>query len=373
MGKEHENDIKIHLNVEGMSCPNCEVRIKNMLDSTDGIYCSQVSYRTGKVEIIFDSDKISLEDIKKKIEDLGYSVCEFENNKKGAFRASLIKIGIILLLFAVLQYFGILNYLVPSQLADSGMGYSMLFVIGLITSVHCIAMCGGINLSQSLPADAKNASRKRALLPSLFYNFGRVISYTVIGFVLGLIGMIIGGKTGSGVSYMLQGILKIIAGIFMVIMGINMLGIFPKLRKISFQMPASFSRKVNRAGRRSKTPLVVGLLNGLMPCGPLQSMQIIALASANPLTGALSMLVFSLGTVPLMLGLGSVVSLLGHKFSDKVMTVGSVLVAVLGLSMLSQGRSPGPATPTGWRLCLKMWAGLAGRRCPWSTQGISPF
>lgn len=78
-------------------------------------------------------------------------------------------------------------------------------------------------------------------------------------------------------------------------------------------------------------------VNGMMPCGPLQSMQIVALASANPFAGALSMLAFSLGTVPLMLGLGSFVAMLGKRLSAKVMETGAVLVVVLGLAMLSQG------------------------------------
>ncbi len=88
---------------------------------------------------------------------------------------------------------------------------------------------------------------------------------------------------------------------------------------------------------KSKGPLIVGLLNGFMPCGPLQSMQIVALASVNPLAGGLSMLMFSLGTTPLMLGLGSLVSALGKRFAARVTTVGAVLVVVLGLAMLSQG------------------------------------
>ena len=58
-----------------------------------------------------------------------------------------------------------------------------------------------------------------------------------------------------------------------------------------------------------------------MPCGPLQSMQIVALACQNPFSGALSMFLFSLGTVPLMLGLGSLVSILGKRFAKKMTTV----------------------------------------------------
>lgn len=56
--------------------------------------------------------------------------------------------------FFLLQHFGILNRLAPDSLADASMSYGMLFVIGMVTSVHCIAMCGGINLSQTLQREA---------------------------------------------------------------------------------------------------------------------------------------------------------------------------------------------------------------------------
>ncbi len=131
--------------------------------------------------------------------------------------------------------------------------------------------------------------------------------------------------------------LKIITGLFMVVMGINMLGIFPALRKLQIRFTRKSAIKINQKKRTEKRPFVVGLLNGLMPCGPMQSMQIIALGSGNPISGAIAMLMFSLGTVPLMLGLGSLVSALGKKYTRIVMQIGSILVVVLGLAMLSQG------------------------------------
>jgi hypothetical protein len=118
-----------------------------------------------------------------------------------------------------------------------------------------------------------------------------------------------------------------------------MLGIFPFLRKFQPRLPNMFAREIDKGKARSKSPLIVGLLNGLMPCGPLQSMQVVALVSGSPLVGAFSMLLFSLGTVPLMLGLGSVVGALGKKFAANVMNAGAVLVVALGLAMLSQGGS----------------------------------
>lgn len=94
-------------------------------------------------------------------------------------------------------------------------------------------------------------------------------------------------------------------------------------------------------GARDGGALTVGLLNGLMPCSPLQSMQLAALASLSPIKGALSMLFFSLGTTPLMLGLGSLTAALGQRFNRAVLRAG----AVMGLAMLSQG-----AALAGWSL-----------------------
>ena len=74
-----------------------------------------------------------------------------------------------------------------------------------------------------------------------------------------------------------------------------------------------------------------------MPCGPLQAMQLYALGTGSFVAGAASMFFFSLGTVPLMFGLGAVVTILGSKFTKKMMKVSAVLVAVLGVVMLSRG------------------------------------
>jgi sulfite exporter TauE/SafE len=176
------------------------------------------------------------------------------------------------------------------------------------------------------------------------YNLGRVISYTIIGFII--------GGVGSAFSFTstVQGALKLIAGVFMLIMGINMLGIFPALRKLSPRIPASISKRLNAEKLKASSPLIIGLLNGLMPCGPLQSIQIYALSTGNPLKGGLAMLLFSLGTVPLMFGLGALSRILSNKFTHKAITVGAVLVAVMGLAMLSQGWNLAglklPAAPT---------------------------
>lgn len=326
------------LYIGGMTCVNCQNKIEQALKKTPGVESAKVSYQKGTADIAFDPDWVTLEELQQVIRRAGYEILLEPSVRKPDFGRTATLLILIFFLYRMLQHSGILNLLVPSELADTGMGYGMLFLIGILTSVHCIAMCGGINLSQCIPKSAGNEdSRFGAFRSAVLYNLGRVISYTGIGFLLGLLGMLVGETTGAGISPFFQGILKMIAGVFMVIMGINMLGIFPWLRRFQLQLPRFLVRNVNQKKAKSSQPFVIGLLNGLMPCGPLQSMQIVALASANPFAGALSMLAFSLGTVPLMLGLGSFVAMLGKRFSAKVMETGAVLVVVLGLAMLSQG------------------------------------
>jgi hypothetical protein len=135
----------------------------------------------------------------------------------------------------------------------------------------------------------------------------------------------------------------------MVLMALNMLGVLPGLRRLMPRLPAPLARLTSSSVANGKSPLILGLLGGLMPCGPLQAMQLYALSTASPIDGALSMLAFALGTMPLMFGLGLLSSLLTERFTKKLMVVGASLVMLLGLFMFSNGWTlsdfPAPPNP----------------------------
>ena len=346
------------LYIDGMTCINCQKKIENCLRKRVEIKEASVSYETGVAKVLYDANKITFQEIIRIINDLGYDVKSQANSRKDIVLRTVKELVVILAVFLLLQHFGILNRLAPDSLADASMGYGMLFMIGLITSVHCIAMCGGINLSQTLQRKVSKDISRKMFQNTLMYNMGRVVSYTIIGSILGAVGGLAGIGDGLQSSFLLQGSLKLFAGIIMIIMGVNMLGIFQglrgclqnhasKLQKISkmHKIQTSFLHKKRipvihkKISGGRKTPFIIGICNGFMPCGPLQSMQIVALASGNMFTGAFSMFCFSLGTVPLMLGFGSVVSAFGKHFTRKVLRVGAILVVVMGLSMTMQGTS----------------------------------
>ena len=320
------------LRISGMTCISCQNKIENKLRSTAGVHSADVSYNKGIAAVAFDTDLVTLKDIEQVIGSLDYEVLADEKPAANGKRAAAMLI-IVMAAYMLLRQLGLMDIFNIFPTAEAGMGYGMLFVIGLLTSVHCVAMCGGISLSQCIPQHAAEspALKSAALRPSFLYNLGRVISYTVIGAVVGALGSVI-SFTGA-----MRGIVQLLAGVFMVIMGVNMLGVFPGLRKFTPRMPRVFSRRINTEKGKSNSPLIVGLLNGLMPCGPLQAMQIYALSTGSPVKGALSMLLFSLGTVPLMFALGALSTILTKRFTRKVMTAGAALVVILGITMFSQG------------------------------------
>jgi len=333
------------LQIDGMTCTSCEMRIENKLKKMEGIIKVKAIYSSSNVYVTYDANIIGLDAIIETIEELDYKVKNKPGNhtvtiQKDRNTASddkmpinqLLGIGIIILAIYMIIKNTIGFNFIPQ--VNQNMGYGILFVVGLITSLHCVAMCGGINLSQcvSYKQAEGDTSKISKLKPSLMYNAGRVLAYTIIGGIVGTLGSVV---SFSGTA---KGIVAILSGVFMVIMGLNMLNIFPWLRKFNPHMPKIFGNKIhNNNGKHG--PLYVGLLNGLMPCGPLQAMQIYALGTGGFLAGALSMLVFSLGTVPLMFGFGAISSFLSGKFTHRMMKVSAVLVMMLGVIMLNRGLS----------------------------------
>lgn len=343
------------LYIDNMTCVNCENIIEQALLKEPGISRVNASYSSGRADITYDENTIKLQRIIEILAASGYHAREDRNTggikpegnlaphsgagagqsvKKDRDYSGIAGTAILILAFyIIIKHSGLFNLFNNFPLAKEGMGYGMLFLIGVLTSIHCVAMCGGICLSQCVPnaSGAKaSAGKLSALKPSLLYNLGRVVSYTVIGGIVGAL--------GSAVSFSntAKGIVQVAAGVFMVIMGLNMLNIFPWLRKFNPRMPKIFAKKIY-AQRAGGSPLYVGLLNGLMPCGPLQAMQLYALSTGSPFKGALSMFLFSAGTVPLMFAFGALSSLLSRKFTGRMMKASAVLVVILGIFMFNNG------------------------------------
>lgn len=320
----------LRLKVNGMSCSACEAKIVRALEAQPGVVQASADYVTGSltVELKPNSD-LSVVPI---MEELGYDIVQCEDISSSAMprktwpnKSILIQLGgLLALVLLVLVVSPAINFDLGAL--NSTAGYGTLFVVGLFTSVHCIGMCGGINMSQCISYNKATGSTS-VVKPSLLYNLGRLLSYTMVGGLAGALG------SAFNISVHFKGMISLLAGLFMVIMGLNLLGLMGGLRKLIPKMPSlSFNQSPNAYG-----PLFVGILNGFMPCGPLQAAQLYALSTGSATAGALSMFYFGLGTFPVMFTFGSISTMLGNKFTSKLLKISGVFVIMLGVMAMDRG------------------------------------
>jgi len=305
---------KEKIKVFDMTCTSCESRVERAVTKLYGVKNASASFNSQSLTIEYDTDLCNFEKIRTAINAAGYST-ESSNNYKVA--------GIFIIVAAIILI-GNSSGGIDMTSKLSGATYFVLFIVGVLTSIHCVGMCGGIMLSQSINKDSK--SKFDSIKPALLYNAGRVLSYTVIGGIVGSLGSVL------SLSISVKAGLQIFAGVFMVMMGLNMSG-YNLFRKFNIKLPwsaCSFKK-------RPKTPFLIGVLNGLMPCGPLQTMQLYALGTGSAFNGALSMLLFSLGTVPLMLTFGALSGLITKGYTKTLLRFSGILVVVLGIVMGTRG------------------------------------
>lgn len=343
---QHEK--KLSLRVDGMTCSACEIRIESALGGLPGVFSVRADRQKGSVEIVYIVGQTTDDKIKNRIAAVGYKVISAGNQRGSTLREhsesnetqnevwkngqGIILVLLIFVLFWMLQKISGLT-LIPEITSEAS--YGIIFLVGLMTSVHCIAMCGGINLSQCIQREDRvlhQGSHSAAMKPSLQYNAGRVVSYTILGGIVGMLGQVVGFDNSA------KGFVTIFAGAFMILMGLNLMGAGSWAGKLIPRPPAFIKNKLN-SHKRPQKPFLVGLLNGLMPCGPLQSMQLYALGTGSFAAGALSMLAFSLGTVPLMFGMGFLSTLISRSVSQKLFRLSAIMVIALGVVMTGRGLS----------------------------------
>ncbi len=180
-------------------------------------------------------------------------------------------------------------------------------LVGLLGGVHCVGMCGGIvaTLTAGLPREQRQWL-SRQLPFQLAYNAGRIASYTIAGAVMGALGAV---ALQLVPVYLAQRLLYLIAAGFMLALGLYLGGWWQGMTHIE-RLGERLWRQIEPLGRRFLPvrhwwqALAVGVVWGWLPCGLVYSVLIWSAGSGGPLQGALLMLVFGLGTLPNLLGLG---------------------------------------------------------------------
>lgn len=223
------------------------------------------------------------------------------------------------------------------------MEYWTAFTLGLVGSLHCAGMCGPLAIAVPVVGEGRRAR----IVSRLVYNAGRIATYGILGLLAGLVGK----------SFALAGFqrwVSVIAG------GLIIVGLLISLRWPAdgliggavVKLKRLFARALQR--RTHDANLSLGLLNGLLPCGLVYVAAAAAIGTGHIVTGALYMLAFGLGTLPMMLGLG--LSFNGLNWRSRWRHLVPASVAMVGVLLILRGAGLGiplisPPVPESGRHC----------------------
>ena len=211
--------------------------------------------------------------------------------------------------------------------------YWAAFTIGLLGSGHCLGMCGGLVSAFFMKV---GAGRTAPPISFLVYHAARVGVYAVVGLLAALVGAALVSTGRIGLA---QGVLQIVAGLVVIVLGFDLMGLAPIRNAYGFAPLAWLRRQF--VGATQKGPvvgaLIGGAINGLMPCSMTMAMAVQATTAPSPPEGMLLMLAFGAGTLPSMLSASVLFGKLGPRFRGWLLKGAALTVIALGVATLWQG------------------------------------
>ncbi len=214
--------------------------------------------------------------------------------------------------------------------------FSILTIAFLGSFGHCVGMCGGIVIAYTSAKVNSSWDRARESLSHLLYSFGRVTTYVVLGAIFGYLGSV---ATFDGNT---RGALLIFAGVVMLLTGLSLLGKIKFLTLVEHSLlknswyQKNFKRLIQSQSLFSF--FLLGMLNGLLPCGLVYFFAVTAASTADPLYGALVMFIFGISTIPALFSLGFFVSMTQKSsFRSVMMQLAAIAVIIYAVFTIYNG------------------------------------
>lgn len=317
--------------VTGTHCRSCELLIENEIKKLPGVKSVAASSTNGTVKIEYQKSKPDIDVLNKIFKENSYKFSEINKvnisppfsrgeskgglDQKGDLFSSIFIVGLLLLIFFFIQKTGIF----ASFNVSAASFPPAFFLFGLLAGFStCAALVGGLVLSLS------RSWSQYKLVPVISFNLGRLVIFALLGALLGYFGSFF------RLSLTLNIIITVLVSLLMLVLGLQMLGL-KYFDRFQLALPKSITGKFSSADQfqGKYLPFILGGLTFFLPCGFTLTTQSLALASGSPLTGALIMGFFALGTfIPLFL-----IGLTGTKItgSKTVSQVAGLLLIVFAL------------------------------------------
>lgn len=343
----HKNDQKQHsvektVPIKGMHCASCELLIMDELESIQGVTSVSVSLKT-KSATITSQNGVSYDTIIKAVEAAGYEVgTEPEKKPLIASNVNIWKdfvIGLLVIagLYIVYRVFG-LDKAMAALTGGGGSNGTVALVIGLTAGFStCMALIGGlvISVASKYAENHPTQTPLQKFMPHIFFNLGRILSFIILGAVIGAIGSAFALK-GTAL-----GLLTIAVGVVMLVLGLQLTELFPRITK-GLTLPSGIAKRLGITARKDREyshthAFFMGAATFFLPCGFTQAMQLLAVSTGNPVEAAIIMGAFAIGTAPGLLSLGGLTSIVRGAFARRFFRIVGVVVVAMALLNFSNG------------------------------------
>ncbi|OGK68087.1 hypothetical protein A2313_01085 [Candidatus Roizmanbacteria bacterium RIFOXYB2_FULL_41_10] len=328
--------MKTQYYVQGMHCAACELLIERYLKKIDGVISVQASLDRKTVVIKTHKANRSklLDKYNQILQSQGYRLT-VEPGASGYDLQTVLNALIILATLGLLFYFVNSSGLLPSVSLNQNSSLMGFLLFGVVAGFStCAALVGGFMLSlakqwQGQYLDQSTASRS---VPFTLFNVGRLISFFLLGGLLGLLG------SAFQLSISAAAILAIIVSLIIIVLGLQMIGV-RAVSRLRIQLPGTLAAKLSapESFRGKLMPFLAGAVTFFLPCGFTLLAQMLALATGNMIKSALMMFFFALGTLPSLALLSfSSLKFQNHRFLGSTFNlVIGILVVLLGLYNLN--------------------------------------
>ena len=310
------------LKIEGMHCPSCEILVKDKFSQFKNIKEIKADFRKKEAEVFYHG-QIDEEKLNQLIKPFGYEIKKrFEEKEEPLLNRLVEFFGIGIFLFLIYLIFKELNW-VPS-FSYQKLSLPLVFILGVVASTStCMATAGVLYLSV--------AKKNSHFVCAVSFNLGRVLSYFFFGLIFGFLGK---GLTNSAIF---GGILTLLISLMMIFLGLDMAKIFSWQRYLSLSFTGKIFEYLEEKLRRypRKMPFFLGAITYFLPCGFTQSVQVFAMGLGNPFLSAVYMMVFALGTVPLLMMINLVLNIRKFQIYHYFLKVMGVLIFFVGLTYFS--------------------------------------
>lgn len=283
------------LHVSGMHCASCPMLVEGELSDLPNVTNAKASLKHHHVEVTGDFGDQTLEQIAEHLTTVtkrhGYTLSPEKQRHSAEWHEFTIAIPLALGFigfFILLQKLGLVNLVTTSEVS-----YGTAFLIGMIASVStCMAVVGGLVLSMS----ANYAKEGDKVRPQVLFHVGRLASFLILGGAIGALG------SAFQLSILGTAIMSGVVALVLLVLGINLLDVFPWAKKLQPTLPRFIGNHVQglKQVNHTLTPLLLGIATFFLPCGFTQSMQIYTLTTGSFTSGALTMFVYALGTLPVL-------------------------------------------------------------------------